>query len=185
MSTATASKQSKATALTRVQALIAGTQKHYPNGSLMFGNATHTTAELIQELKSLVDALVALNAAHATVKDAGTALRGIEAKVAPLMRDYKRFLLGVYGTATQTLADFGLQPPKARKPLDSDKRAIAKAKMTATRKARGTTSKKQKLAIKGDVTEVVLTPGTHAGPSSPPAPAAAPSNTPAPASASK
>ncbi len=40
--------------------------------------------------------------------------------------------------------------------------------MRATRTARGTTSKKQKLAVKGDVTGVLVTPITAAGPSSPP-----------------
>ena len=50
--------------------------------------------------------------------------------------------------------------------------------MRATRLARGTTSKKQKLAVKGDVTGVIVTPVTHAGPS--PSPTAAPAE-PAPA----
>src|SRR5260370_38844576 len=55
-----------------------------------------------------------------------------------------------------------MQPPKVRTPMDSDKRAGAVAKMRATRKARGTTSRKQKLAIKGDVTGVCITPVSHA-----------------------
>jgi hypothetical protein len=49
--------------------------------------------------------------------------------------------------------------------------------MRATRKARGTASKKQKLAIKGDVTGVVVTPVT--APTAPPAgtgPVAAPAS---------
>jgi hypothetical protein len=56
------------------------------------------------------------------------------------------------------LADFGLQPPKARKPLTNEQRAAAVAKLRATRAARGTTSKKQKLSVKGDVTGVQITP---------------------------
>jgi hypothetical protein len=150
----------KATALTQVQALIAGTEKHFPNGSLTFGNATHTAAELTQALESLANALAALAVAHVRIKDAGTALSGVEATVGPLVRDYKSFIHATFATAAQTLADFGLKARKAPTPLTSDKRAVATAKLRATRDARGTTSKKQKLAVKGNVTSVQITPVT-------------------------
>jgi hypothetical protein len=161
MSTNT-SRPNKATALARVQALIAGTEMHFPNGSFTLGNAAYTTATLISALKRLESAIVVLNVAHAGVKDAGTALRDIDTKVAPLIRDYKRFVFATFSTATQTLADFGLPPPKARKPMTVQTRAVATAKMRATRTAPGTTSKKKKLAVKGDVTGVTVTPITHA-----------------------
>jgi hypothetical protein len=67
-----------------------------------------------------------------------------------------------FSTATQTLADFGLLPPKARKPMTVQTRAVATAKVRATRTARGTPSKKKKLAVKGDVTGVTVTPITTA-----------------------
>jgi hypothetical protein len=162
------SKQSKASALVRVQAIIAGTEKHFPNGSFTLGNATYTTASLVQAFQALADGLTALAAAHASIRDAVTALREAETKVAPLLRDYQHFLRATFSTANAQLADFGLAPPKARSPLSSEKRVAAAAKMRATRIARGTTSKKQKLAIKGDVTGVLVTPITAAGPSSPP-----------------
>jgi hypothetical protein len=170
----TTSIKNKATALTHVQALIAGTQKHFPNGSFTLGNTAYTTASLVAALQGLADALSGLNAAHASVKDAGTALSAIETKVAPLIRVYTSFVRATFSTATAQLADFGLQPPKARTPLASDQRAAATAKVRATRKARGTTSKKQKLAVKGDVTGVIVTPVTHAGPSPQPAAPAGP-----------
>jgi hypothetical protein len=175
------SKPNKATALARVQALIAGTQKHFPSGSFTLGKTAYTTATLIQALKGLENAITILNAAHASVRDAGTALRDVQSKVAPLMRDYKRFVLATFSTAAQDLADFGLQPPKGRKPLDSQKRAAATAKAKATRTARGTTSKKQKLAVKGNVTGVNITPTTQpmAPPSHPAAPAEPASSAPA------
>ena len=156
--------------MAQVQALIAGTQKHFPSGTFTLGNATYTTATLVQALETLEQALAALNAAQATARDAMTALRNNETTSGPLLRDYKRYVLAAFSTAQQQLADFGLQAPKARKPLNSEQRAAATAKMRATRKARGTTSKKQKLGIKGDVTGVVVTPVT--------APAASPQPTP-------
>jgi hypothetical protein len=168
------SSQSKATALAQVQALMAGTEKHFPNGSFTLGNTTYTTASLLQALRSLEDAVTALAAAHSSTKDAVSALRATETKVAPLLRDYRGFVRATFSTTAASLADFGLAPPKARKPLDSEKRAAATAKMRATRIARGTTSKKQKLAVKGDVTGVIVTPVTTARPSSPTAAPAVP-----------
>jgi hypothetical protein len=173
MSTIT-SKQNKAIALAGVQALVAGTQKHFPNGSFTLGNVTYTTASLVQAIQVLEDALTALNAAHATVRDAVQAHRAAQAKVAPLLRDYQTFLRAAFSTAATPLADFGLTPVRAPRPLDSEQRATATAKLRATRLARGTTSKKQKLAIKGDVTSVLVTPVTLAGPSSPTAAPAGP-----------
>jgi hypothetical protein len=181
MSTIT-SIQSKASALVHLQALMAGTEKHFPNGSFTLGNATYTTASLVQAFKALADALTVLAAAHTSTRDAVTAVREAETKVTPLLRDYRHFLRATFSTANAPLADFGLAPPRPRSPLSSEKRVVAAAKMRATRVARGTTSKKQKLAIKGDVTGVLVTPITAAGPSSPPTAApAVPAPAPTPA----
>ena len=56
MSTIT-SKQSKADVLVHVQALMAGTEKRFPNGSFTLENATYTTASLVQAFKALADTL--------------------------------------------------------------------------------------------------------------------------------
>ena len=157
MSTIT-SKQTKATALTQVQALIAGTEKHFPSATITLGNTAYATATLIQAFQSLANALTVLSAAHVSVKDAGLTLTGIETKVLPVIRDFTKFVHATFSNAPQQLADFGLQPPKARTPLTSEQKAAAVAKLRATRAARGTTSKKQKLAVKGDVTSVTITP---------------------------
>jgi hypothetical protein len=164
----TNSIRNKATTLAQMQALMAGTQKHFPNGSFTFGNAAHTTASILETLKGLEDALTAVDAAQASARDAVNALRAAEATAAPLLRDYRNFLRVTFGAAATPLAEFGMPPVKARTPLATEQRAAATAKLRATRLARGTTSKKQKLAIKGDVTGVLVTPVTHAGPASSP-----------------
>jgi hypothetical protein len=170
------SVKNKATALARVQALIAGTQKHFPNGQFTLGNTAYTTASLVQTLQGLVDAFAPVNAAHASVKDTVAAFRAEEAKVAPVIRVYTSYIHATFSDASAPLGDFGLQPRKVRQPLATDKRVVAAAKVKATRAARGTTSKKKKLAVKGDVTGVIMTPVTHASPApaSPSATSAAP-----------
>jgi hypothetical protein len=178
--------KTKATALTQMQALIAGIEKHFPTGTVTFGNTAYATATLIQAFQSLANALTALSAAHVSVKDAGLTLAAVEAKVGPLARAFQSFVHVTFTNAPQQLADFGMQPPKARTPLTVEQKAAAAAKMRATRKARGTTSKKQKLAVKGDVTSVNITPVTQPTVSSQPAtPAGVASTVPAPSGPTK
>jgi hypothetical protein len=167
----------KASALARVLALIAGMQKHLPNGSFTLGGVAFTEASLTQELQSLADAMAKRDAADTGAKDARKAVKDTTAKVGPLMRDFKRIVLAAFESNAQTLADFGLLPPKVRKPLPAEKRAAATAKVRATRKARGTTSKKQKLGVRGNVTGVEVIPITQPASPSPAQPASSTSGT--------
>jgi len=179
MSNSTSS--SKAAALARVQALIAGTQKRFPNASFTLGNTVFTTASLVQLLGSLPVAILALNAAQASAKDAVTNLQAVEAKVNPVIRALRRFILAAFANATQELSDFGMTPPKAPTPLTAEQKAASAAKARATRAARGTASKKSKLAVKGDVVGVTVTPiiSSKAAPATPATPTPSPSPQPA------
>ena len=101
------------------------------------------------------------------------------------MKAYKRFILATFGDDPEILADFGLEPPKVPKPLSGEERVAATTKADATRKARGTAGKKQKLAIQGDVTGVTVTPVTgpdDAPPASQPASSTSTAIPPGPAS---
>jgi hypothetical protein len=170
MSSTTSNRiRNKAAALAHVQALIAGTTKHFPDGSFTFGGATYTTASLIQVLQGLVKTMTARDAAQAGAKDAVAAEKAEQLRVGPTLLALKRYVLLAYANTSQTLADFGLTPPKARAPLSTEQRAVVAAKAKATRAARGTTSKKHKLAVKGNVTGVTVTPITAPTKASPPA----------------
>jgi hypothetical protein len=165
---------SKAAVLARVQAFVAGTQKHTPSGSFTLGGVVYTAAALVQLFESLVPAIAAVAAAQASAKAAVTALNGVKAKVGPVLLAYKNFLQTTYGNDPETLTDYGLEPQKAPKPRTTEQLAAAKAKAEATRAARGTTSKKKRLAVTGNVTGVTVTPITA------PAPALSPPAQPAP-----
>jgi hypothetical protein len=89
--------------------------------------------------------------ANATAKDATLAERAVDAKVAPVVRAYRTYLRALHGTSTQTLADYGLAPTKAPKPLTVVAKSAKVALNKATRKARSTVGPKQRLAIKGTV----------------------------------
>jgi hypothetical protein len=175
-------KQSQAAFFAGVQALIAGIQKHFPNGQFTFGNTVYTTASLVEILQDLVAAYPALSTARLNANDALTALNTKKANATPVIRDLVNFLRVTFRDATTQLGDFGLQAPRARPPMDPESRLAAAAKSRATRAARGTVGSKKKLAIHGNVTGVTVTPNTIPAPApspSPVAPAPAGATTPA------
>jgi hypothetical protein len=149
---------SKAAVLAQLQMLVSGLQKQFPNGNFTLGNTAFTTATLVVALKSLIEAIDAVTTAQASAKVAVAALRATKAQVGPIVLALRRNLLATFGNAADILALFGLEPRKAPAPLTVEEKAAAKAKAEATRKARGTTSKKQKLAVTGNVTGITVTP---------------------------
>ena len=181
----TKSRITKADTLALMLAMMAGMQKRFPSGSFTLGNNAFTTASLVQLFQSLVDAINAVNAAQASAQEAVATMRGVQARVGPVYLALKHMLLTTFGTAAQALADFGLEAPTAPAPKTVETKAAAAAKLRATRAARGTTSKKQKLAIKGNVSGITVTPiTTTAAPSPVVQPASTASNAP-PAGTSK
>ena len=169
-------RQTKATILAQLQALITGLQKQFPNGNFTLGNTAYTTATLVQAFNSLIAAINAVNTVQANAKVAVATLKAVTAQVGPVALALTRNLQSMYGSATDTLALFGLEPRKAPAPRTATEKAASAAKAEATRKARGTTSKKQKLTVKGNVTGITVIPitaSTDAAPSAQPVPATA------------
>jgi hypothetical protein len=167
------SKPNHAATLAELQALISGLQKQLPSGSFTLVSTAYTTASLVQALQASIDALNAVTAAHASAKVVVAAWLEEQAKMGPITSALKRTLQAMYANAPDTLSLFGLQPRKVAAPRTAAQLAASAAKAKATRAARGTTSKKQKLAITGNVTGVTITPNTSPAPSpAQPAPAA-------------
>jgi hypothetical protein len=174
----TATRNTKASETTRATQLIAGFQKHLATvTSLTLASVAYTPAQITTALTALVALYAAVDAANSVVKAKLT----VEAAQAPallsLMAALVSYVKLTYSESPDVLADFGLVPRKAKTPLTTAQRAVANAKSLATRKARGTTGSKAKMAVKGNVVDVVTTTVT-AGP--PVASSAAPT-TPAPA----
>jgi hypothetical protein len=153
--------QNKSTEAALAEQLAAGTQKHLSTMTqLMVDGSTITPAQAEAQLNALSALRTAVTAARTT----------LEAKIAaetaqlPALRvflvAFVAFVRGTFGNSPDILADFGLLPKKATTPLTVEQKAAAAAKSKATREARGTTGKKAKLAVKGNVTGVVVTPVT-------------------------
>ena len=142
-------RTTKASLVLLLEAMIAGTQKHFPTGSLTVGNTSYTATSIDKLLQSLVDATSAMDDAHKAWQQAVLEQRAIAATVRPFVKGYSSYLRATFGAAVQTLADFGLSPIKARTPSTVQKKAAAAEKRLATREARHTMGAKQKADIKG------------------------------------
>jgi hypothetical protein len=156
--------------------LIAGTAKVLTSATpVTFLGSSFTPAQITSKLQSIVT----LRSDVDTAKAATKAQLAAEASQLPalhgFMTAYESYLRGVYGSQPDVLAQFGLQPKKARTPATVQAKAAAVAKRAATRAARHTMGSVQKKVVKGDVTGVVVVPVTApaptvATPSSPTAP---------------
>jgi hypothetical protein len=163
----------KTSKTTRATQLLAGFQKHLANvGNLTLASVVYTPAQITTALGLLVTLIAAVDTAKAATKAKLTAYEAQAPALLSLMAALVSYVKLSFSESPDVLADFGLPPKTVKAPLTTEQQAVAVAKRKATREARGTTSKKAKMSVKGNVVDVVVTPIT-AGP-----PVAAPSATP-------
>jgi hypothetical protein len=158
--TTTTKATTQADTLAQLQGLILGLQKQLPSGQFTLVSTVYTTPALVTALQGTVATLTALAAAHAALKVALAAWDAEEAKMGPVVLALRRTLQSMYVNAPDTLLGFGVEPRKVPAPRTAAEKAASAAKAKATREARGTTSKKQKLTVSGNVTGVTITPIT-------------------------
>ena len=152
-------RNSKSGEVARATAFIGGLDKHLASvSSITFASAQHVPTELKKSFQALIDFRTAVLGARATLK----AKLSDEASGAPaiviLLDDFEAFVKLTFSEQPEILADFGLAPKKARKPLTAEQLAARKLKAEATRKARGTQGPVARKGKKGNVSGVVLTP---------------------------
>ncbi len=171
-------KDNKTSTASAAEALSEGTTKHYPNASqsLTIGGVSYTVTQVTTNLGQISTLRSATVAAQVGAK---TKVAAEKVQLPPLMvfmAAYEAYVKATFGQSPDVLADFGLVPRKARKPLTAEQLAAAKAKRQATRKARGTAGSVQKSLITGNVVGVTVTPITAstATPSPEPVTASAP-----------
>jgi hypothetical protein len=143
--------------------LAAGTQKHFSTmPQMIVGGAAVTPTQAETQLNALAALRNDVTAARITLKAKLAAERAQIAALRTFLVAYVAYVRATFGNSPDVLADFGLLPKKAATPLTGEQQAAAAAKRRATREARGTKGKKARLAVKGNVTGVVVTPLTSA-----------------------
>jgi hypothetical protein len=148
--------------------VIAGIEKHLQNVStLPLAASTYTPADLVKLVQSRIDSSGEVASANANWHSKVAADQALSAKLTPILRGLRQYVLSVFGEASPVLADFGFTAPK-RATLTPEEKVAAAAKAKATRKARNTMGKNQKKNVKGTVsTTAASTPSTASQPSAP------------------
>ena len=128
----------KKTALGLDQKAIAAVGKYFANVTKVTLLGTDYTAPtLMGAFQAEVDAVNALDAGQAQMKQQVATTLGVRVKTRALRAALRKFILGAYGaTAVQMLEDFGMSLPKNTGPKTAEAKAKAAAKAKATREAR-------------------------------------------------
>jgi hypothetical protein len=176
--------RSQGTVVALAQSLSEGVTKHLTGvTSMTLAGGSYTPAQITTKLSEVVSLHTGVDAAKASTKGKLAAEKAAMPALRTFMSALVTFIKAGYGGQPDVLADFGIQPPKARAPLTVEAKAAAAAKRKATRAARNTMGSKQKKGVKGNVVGVTVTPVTAspvaaAGASGPSGPSAGTSTVP-------
>jgi hypothetical protein len=117
--------------------------------SIMIASKVVSLADVQKTLETRIDLYNAAAQAKAAWQKAVQAANDERASTKAFVSALRQSLGLMFKGSIDTLADFGLKPPKPRTPLTGEQLVAAKAKAKATRLARGTMSPKAKAKIKG------------------------------------
>ena len=133
---ATKKKRNNAAQMASDQSMVEGLVKHAATLlTLAVGGGTMKASDLVVVLQARIAAIKAAIAARAALMAAVAAEHAEIAKTAVMISGARQALKIMFAGQPDQLGDFGVAPPKPRKPLTAEQKALAKAKAAATRKA--------------------------------------------------
>jgi hypothetical protein len=167
-------RSTKTTVVTKVQKLIGGLETYADTKTLFINGALVKATAVIQQLQAKLDLLQAAEAAREAFQRAVAAAKPVTSEVDATIAEVRIAAIAMFGHGSEACMAMGFPPPRKRQPSVATK-AQAVAQNAATRRARNTMGRKQKLAIRGVVPGAIAAQAPVIS-----APAATPS--PAPAS---
>jgi hypothetical protein len=180
-----ATRRSKVDLEAQFQALIAGLLAYYqPSDPFIMSDGTYTRDQLIARFQAFVSAAEHTKSDYQTWRTDVASEQALLTQVLPLRAGVRGIVQARFGKQGPQVLQFGFTPAKTPVRTAASK-ALAAQKGAATRKARGTLSKKEKAAIHGTVPTVTAgAPAPQAGSSTTAPAASAASNAPATPAAS-
>jgi hypothetical protein len=143
-----------------IQAVIFGLLTYYePTDTFVMNGTTYTRDELVAEFQSFVTAAQATKTSNQQWRGNVQSERVLELHVRALRKGVQGIVAARFGEDGAQNLQFGfpMEKPRAKSAVT---KAVAVQKGLATRKERGTMSKADKMAIKGNVNvALVVTPG--------------------------
>jgi hypothetical protein len=129
--------------------LIKGVKKHWmTQGTMVFAGKKYTPAQVLRRLQSFIDEQDTTARKRAEWRAQVKRERALEKELGPLVSGVESRALALYGPEAREVSDFGIQRGKpGPKTLPAKVAMVEKAR--ATRAARGTKGKRQRLKIKG------------------------------------
>jgi hypothetical protein len=141
----------KTSQTSQLQQILSGLNQYFPSATITLGGTGYTLTGLTQLIQPALDAITASAQAKAAYSTQVQVERNAVAKISPILRLLKNFVVAYFGDArdaSSKLGAFGYSPRKSSKKTLVTK-VEAMDKTLATREARHTLGKKQKAKIKG------------------------------------
>ena len=161
-------KTSKASSQARDTKVIAAIGAHFTGATTFtFGGVDYKAKGIQQLLQTRIDLAAETDAAKAKWLTAAAAEQEKTTECETVLLALKSHLVTAYGKQSAIVADFGFTPKRRQPTAETAAKAVLKRE--ATRKARGTRGKRERLKIKG----VVPPEAPPATPTPPAAPAPA------------
>jgi hypothetical protein len=146
--------------LAELRGLQAGIQKNLATFTFIVAGKTYSGPEALAFVETAIASALAVVEAHTQLRDAIDADKLFRSQNGTTLRALRDMIRLMYQDNVTTLAEFAIPPKKPRAPLSTEAMVARAAKARATRVKRKTLGKRQRLAIKGEVTGVDITPVT-------------------------
>jgi hypothetical protein len=135
---------------TKYRGLMQGVRKRWSaSGPRLIANKTYSPAQIVDRLQSMLDSIEQTSSAYAAWRGQVARQRVQERQLREFLRMLESIIRIENGHSPSALADFGLEPSKKTGPSTPEAKAEMVKKAKATRTARHTMGKRQKLKIKG------------------------------------
>jgi hypothetical protein len=154
----------RADTLADLQALRAGVEKNLATFTFLLAGETYSGAQALAFLDTAIASGQAILTARGTLNDAIRADKRFLSLNRATLKGMRDIIALMYARQATTLSEFGMTPKKTRTPMSNETLVIRAAKARSTRAKRKTLGKRQRAAIKGDVTGVVIAPVTAPAP---------------------
>lgn len=155
--------KSRDNALTELRSLLAGLKTNATDHPSTLAGQTYTDGQLIARVQVSLDAEAKVQTLKNDLHDALIECDEVRARETEFLKGVRALVQGRHLGSHTTLQDFGMVPKKPPTKRTGEQRVVMTAKNRATREKRGTLGPKQKAAIRGDVTGVVIEPVTTEG----------------------
>ena len=129
-----------------------GLTKHFPKGaSWVIGQKKYSLTEILKLLERRIRAAQAVTTAKATWRGAIEQENALIADTESILAAVRQSVAITFDGSPDALADLGISPRKERRALTSEELVLKAKRAEATRKARHTVGKRDRLKIKGNL----------------------------------